>query len=159
MKHISKSISLFLAIFMLLTCTTTAFASEKNNGLTENPTYMDEGISTYGTEKPTKIWNLSQNGKNTYYFSGWSNMSTLYSEYLFTGAKSVTIQVTNSSTNNLTVKLLKKQTGIDWSSSTRSGIKPGDTLRWTVDSLSASSQYYLQFSSGCKVSGYIKYVR
>lgn len=156
MKQISKSISLFLAFFMLLTCNTTAFASEQNNGLTEHPIYVDDGIVTYGTSKPTKIWNLSQ--KKTYNFSGWSFGNYLYTEYLFTGAKKVKIQVTNNYTENLTVKLLKKQSGIDWSSGTRSGIKPGDTLIWTVDSLNANSQYYLRFSKGCKVSGYIQYV-
>lgn len=132
----------------------TVYASNGNEELCEQHNYLTiDSVTTYGIDKPTKVWDLSKKGK--YDFSGWCFGNRLFTNYLFTGVNSVQIQVHNTGDDKTTVKLLKKQTGVDWSASTRT-IKPGDTLTWTVNNLDSSAKYYLAFSTGSHIEGYIK---
>lgn len=158
MKKTSKIFSVFLALILsLLGSFGTVFASEPNVGLCEKPIYLKYNeIETYGIEKPyNSEWDLSKEGK--YNFSGWCIDNYLYTNYTFTGASSVRIWVNNKSNQKITVKLLKQKSGVDWSQSTRS-IEAGKSLSWRVDSLEKSSYYYLQFSKGSNVTGYIEAV-
>lgn len=157
MKKISKILSVFLVfVISILSSTGSVFANQQNIGLCDNPTYFNNGIETFGTNKPyNSEWDLSKEGK--YEFSGWCIDSYLYTNYTFIGASSVRIWVKNKSNKKITVKLLKESFGVDWSQSTRN-IEAGKSLSWRVDSLDKSSYYYLQFSKGSNVTGYIEAV-
>lgn len=158
MKKISKVFSIFLAFLLsLLGSVGTESAAEQNLGLCEKPIYFEHNeIETFGIDKPyNSEWDLSKEGKYT--FSGWCIDNYLYTNYTFTGANSVRIWVNNNSNKKITIKLLKQQSGVDWSQSTRS-IEAGKSLSWRVDSLDKSRYYYLQFSKGSNVSGYIEAV-
>ncbi len=138
---------------MIFTSSISAFAAESNVGLTEKPDYLfSQSISLYGIDKPKAEWNLAKEGKYT--FSGWCNKDYLYSNYLFYGATKVSINVKNKTSSKITVKLLEKRSGIDWSASTET-IPANGELTWPVSGLKSSSYYYLQFSKGSNVSGYI----
>ena len=156
MKRFLKVINMFIVCLSLLFgSVNTVFAADQNVGLCKQPIYFEKNIiETFGTDKPyNSEWNLSKEGR--YNFSGWCKQDYLYTNYTFTGASSVKIKVKNNSDQKITVKLLKQQSGVDWSQSTRH-IEKGDTLYWQVDSLSKSSYYYLQFSKGSKITGYIE---
>lgn len=152
MKKMKKLFLLVVAVLLLFVSTTNAYALE-NNGLCEQPNYLSDEISTYGIEKPESEWDLSKEGR--YSFSGWCHDHYLYTDYLFTGASKVNIKVKNYSDEKITVKLLEKKTLIDTSASTRT-IEAGDTLEWSASSLNSKGYYYLQFSKGSTVSGYIE---
>lgn len=158
MKKISKILSVLLALTIsLLGSTSIVYANQQNIGLCDKPTYLEyNGVETFGIDKPyNSEWDLSKEGK--YKFSGWCIDNYLYTNYTFTGASSVRIWVDNKADQKITVKLLKQKTGVDWSQSTRS-IEAGESLSWRVDSLDKKSYYYLQFSKGSNVSGYIEAV-
>lgn len=114
-------------------------------------TGTSEGIVTYGQSKPSKAWNWSD---GAYQFSGHGNMSDLYSNYYFTGAKKFEITVRNYHSEKLTVKLLKRQTGVDWSASTKK-IDGGKNMTWSV-SVDSSSEYILKFYAPSNFTGSIK---
>lgn len=158
MKKALKVLGIFfVCVLTLFGSASTVFADDQNMGLCEQPTYFEyDEIEMFGVNKPyNSEWDLSKEGKYT--FSGWCIDNYLYTNYTFTGASSVRIWVNNNSNQKITVKLLKQQSGVDWSQSTRN-IEAGKSLSWRVDSLSKSSYYYLQFSKGSNVSGYIEAV-
>lgn len=108
--------------------------------------------TVYGQTKPTKVWDWS---KGSYSFNGIAGMSDLYSNYRFSNANRVEIYAENAhSSHVLTIKLLKVQTGIDFSVSTVK-IQPGEYKTWSV-SLNSGSQYILKFYAPSEFSGYIK---
>lgn len=116
---------------------------------TESP--IDFGVSTYGTSKPTKIWNLSTQGY--YSFSGWNFGDPLYSEYKFTGVSRVKITCKNTYSSKLTVKLLKEQFGVDFSVSTQT-LKANSYLEWHA-TVEPTRFYILRFSCPASFSGTI----
>lgn len=153
-KHTIKILSVIFVIGTIFTLPATVYASNGNEELCKQYNYLTiDSVNTYGIDKPTKVWDLSKKGQ--YNFSGWCFGNRLYTNYLFTGVKVVQIKVHNTGSDKTTVKLLKKQAGVDWSASTRT-IKPGDTLIWTVDNLDSSAKYYLAFSTSSEIEGYIR---
>lgn len=156
MKKFSKILCVLLVLTIsLLGSTGTVFATQENIGLSNSPIYLiHNGTEMFGIDKPyNSEWDLSKEGR--YSFSGYCHDHYLYTNYTFTGANSVWIQVTNTSTKTITVKLLKQQLGVDWSVSTQK-IEPNTALGWPVKSLDKSAYYYLQFSKGSKIGGYIE---
>ncbi len=158
MRKNFKILSAFLVfVIALFGSANSVFANQQNIGLCENPVYIEhKNIETFGIDKPyNSEWDLSKEGK--YEFSGWCIDNYLYTNYTFTGASSVRIQVNNKSNQKITVKLLKQKFGVDWSQSTKS-IEAGKSLSWRVNNLDKSSYYFLQFSKGSNVTGYIEAV-
>lgn len=155
MRKIKKVVLLFLTLAIMMNCIFIANAATNENvGVSEVPPEISESlIVPFGVSKPSSEWNLSSKGQ--YNFSGNSYSQTLYSNYYFTGVTKVEIKVTNNCTSKLTVKLLKSQTGVDWSQSTKT-INSGEYQIWSVSGLSTSSKYILSFSGPSDFSGYIK---
>lgn len=136
-----RFLSLLLCMLMIFTLPLSASAI----------TDTEEAVGTYGLSKPTKVWNFSN---EIYYFSGVAATSDLYSEYSFTNANKFEISVYNHHSEELTVKLLKRQSGVDWSVSTKEMEGHGYMI-WTV-SVDSSSEYILKFYAPSDFSGSIK---
>ncbi|MEK5147960.1 hypothetical protein MKX53_13155 [Psychrobacillus sp. FSL K6-4615] len=113
-------------------------------------------IVPYDVSKPTSTWNLSTDGR--YPISGKSSMATLYSNYLFTGVSSFTINIRNYHNTSLKVKLKRKDAILDNTLETYI-VKPFSSwqddlnVSWSVNS---SSKYYLEFEGPSEFSGSIQ---
>ena len=115
-----KKISLLSCAILLISANTSfpAYAAEskattsqaissvnstgENIGLTPIEPGTSSGVVPFGTEVPTKLWDVS---KSYYYLSGKSNVGKLYTEYAFYNKYSYSIQIHNQSTSTLTVKV------------------------------------------------------
>lgn len=136
-----KILSIFIVLVVIFTTIMpTAFAVDYDN-ISNTTIHYGGQITTCGTSKPGTAWNWS---KGSYHFEGQSFTQPLYSNYLFTNASKVRITACNDAEKEvLTVKLLKKQIGVDWSVSTKK-IKHGETLSWQVE-IDSSREYILMF--------------
>ena len=98
-----KLMALMMALFMLVSVSITAFATENGTEETEdfsqNHNVTDvcpwEQITTYGVNPPTEGWDIFEDG--VYEFSGKAAYSTLYLSYLIYGADCYIAEVTNRS--------------------------------------------------------------
>ena len=135
-----KILSVICVIVVIITSMPISLAINCDN--ISNITINNSGpVTTYSTSKPGTAWNWS---KGSYHFEGQSFSQPLYSNYLFTNASKVRITACNDAEKEvLTVKLLKKQIGVDWSVSTKK-IKHGETLSWQVE-IDSSREYILMF--------------
>lgn len=156
MFKLKKMLSVFL-VMAIIGASSTALASaatDENVGVSEvPPTTYESEIVPFGVSKPSKDWNLSSQGR--YNFSGNSYGQDLYSNYNLTGVNKVKIYVKNNYSRTLTVKLLKSQTGIDWSVSTMK-IDGGEEATWTASGLDSSAKYILKFYGPSDFSGWIE---
>ena len=127
----------------------------ENVGLTEEPPQDTRtgGITPFSMSKPSNIWNLSSKGR--YNFSGATEYNLLYTNYLFTGKKSVTLYIKNTSgTYDLDVSFKEKKLLSDttvWGADIRIG--KAVTIPLTLNS---SSNYYLVANYPGKFEGYIE---
>lgn len=132
------------------------FAVQGNVGLNETPPQMEvtEGIIPYSKKKPKDTWNVSEKGK--YSFSGAANHNSLYTNYLLTGKKSVTLYVkNNSNTYNLKVSFKQNKALLDSEVMPEKTLKPGESLTFNL-TLDTSGKYYLLAKAPSKFEGYIK---
>lgn len=130
-------------------------STQENVGLTEVPPQEPTTgeITPYSTSYPSNIWNLANKGR--YDFEGVGQSNVLYSDYLFTGKKSVTLYVKNtSSTFDLNVSIRKKNA---FSDSVVWGIyiAPGGSITTPI-TLDTTEYYYLQTNPPAKFEGYIQ---
>lgn len=155
MRKLKKFLFLMFACFFMLNLNIFANSSNlTNNGMHEIPLVFNQSdVMPFGVTKPTDDWNLISKGQ--YDFQGKSYSQNLYSNYRLTGATKVEIYVKNNSTFNLTVKLLKSQTGVDWSQSTKK-IDANEDQTWSVSKLDSSAKYVLKFSGPSEFFGNIK---
>lgn len=156
MSKLKKVISLLFALIIVLNCMVVASAAENSNiGVSEVPPIVTEsGIQPYSTSKPGRGWNLAKQGR--YEFHGNSLMEPLYSNYYFTGVSAVTIYVKNlDDEEQLDIKLLKSQIGIDWSVYDLH-VTPRGTAECRVTGLDPSRNYILKFYPTCVFEGYIE---
>ncbi|MBQ4057538.1 MAG: hypothetical protein IJD40_01250 [Lachnospiraceae bacterium] len=118
-----------------------------------NPIDFDDeyGIAPAAWVKPDEAWDWSE---GRYNFGGTSQNVDLYSNYYFTNASKLRITVENECSFDIKVKLLKQQTGIDWSVSTET-VAGGETESWTV-TVSSSEVYILKFYCPTSFEGYIE---
>lgn len=129
--------------------------AQENVGLTEvAPQEVISGeITPYSMQKPSNVWNLSNRGR--YDFAGVTDYNLLYTNYLFTGKKTVTIYVKNTSkTYDLNISLRQKKLFSDpviWGVTAFPGGAGSVTL--TLDS---SAHYYLVAGPPSKFEGYIE---
>lgn len=143
----SRGLTTFFAILLLVS----VFITNPLQATAATPP-PNRTAETYSQNKPGTAWNLANNG--VYWFSGYANQSDLYSNYYFTGASRVEIYVKNQhATKELTVKLLKQQTGVDFSVSTEK-IPAGEYKTWSV-SIDSSKNYILKFYAPSNFEGYI----
>lgn len=145
--------------------------NEKNDGMTDfvkvsnyNVTdysvvdNFESGISVYSTSKPSKVWNLSTQGR--YNFVGDSIYHVLYTGYKFTGASKVRIVINIEDG----VDEFEGFTGIvDFYKDALIDVKikswtcPADDVTIAVISnISASSKYYIRFRNPIVFNGYIE---
>lgn len=111
-------------------------------------------ITTYGTSKPTSIWNLSTKGR--YPFRGSSNSSTLYTDYLLTGKSSAEIFVNNTDHQySLKFRVKQKDLIFDKTVGGPYEVPLGRSGTVTV-SLNKSSNYYIEFTGPNNFNGYIE---
>ncbi len=156
MLKFKKGISLLFALIIILNCMVMASAAESGNvGVSEVPPIVTEsGIQPYGTSKPGSGWNLATKGR--YEFHGNSFMQPLYSNYYFTGVSAVTIYVKNlDEEEQLDIKLLKSQLGVDWSVYDLH-VTPLGEAECRVTGLDPSRNYILKFYPTCVFEGYIE---
>lgn len=142
-----------LVIVLVFGCTAMNTLAAQSEPLVGVPVAASEdtGTSTRGIAESTDIWSFP--GMPRYGFSGAARVQTLCSNDRFTGTTKARIRCTNNPPSiNLTVKLLEKQTGIDFSVSSGK-IKPEDTLIRTAE-IDSGSCCILRFTSGSDVSGY-----
>lgn len=128
---------------------------QENIGLTEEPPQQIEAgaITPYTMQKPSNVWNLYSQGR--YSFSGVTVNNPLYTNFLFTGKKTVKLYVKNdSSTYDLDVSFKEKKLLAD---SQKWGIHiiPGGSVTVTL-TLDSSANYYLVAQPQAKFSGYIE---
>lgn len=115
----------------------------------------DVGVSTKcpdieerSTNRPSKVWNIKTKGR--YDFSGTANVSTLYTNYQFTGKSSYTVYVKNTGKYPITVtakRLLKTY------ASTK--ISAGKSGTITFSNINSDTDFYVVFQ-GSSFSGYVK---
>lgn len=144
-QKMPRSFKTFFAILLLVSVFVTnplqVTAATPPNGTAE----------TYSLSKPGTAWNFAD---GAYWFSGRANQSDLYSNYYFTGASKVEIYVDNlHATKDLTVKLLKQQSGVDFAVSTEK-ISAGEYKKWSV-TIDSSKNYILKFYAPSSFEGYI----
>lgn len=145
-QKMSRKFTTFFAILLLVSVLVT------NPLQVTAATPPNSTAEPYSQNKPGECWNLANDG--VYWFSGYANQSDLYSNYYFTGASKVEIYVENQhATKELTVKLLKQQTGVDFSVSTEK-IPAGEYKKWSV-SIDSSRNYILKFYAPSDFEGYI----
>lgn len=115
----------------------------------DNLDIIGAGASIQGTSKPSNVWNLSDN--DYYSLSGGSYYHDLYTNYLFTGASQITMNITNTNSTQLKVELYKKGL-IDIKVRTVYFTADGDSY-FIFPNLNSSSQYYFKFYCPCYFSG------
>lgn len=156
MSKVKKILSVLL-VMTIIGASSSVFASAATNaniGVSETPPIITESeIVPFGVSKPSKNWDLNSQGR--YNFSGNSYGQDLYSNYNLTGVEKARIYVKNNRSTSLTVKLLKSQTGIDWSVSTMK-IAAGEEATWTASNLDKSAKYILKFYGPSDFSGWIE---
>lgn len=125
----------------------TISSTGENIGLTPIEPGTSSGVVPFGTEVPTKLWDVS---KSYYYLSGKSNTGKLYTEYAFYNKYSYSVQIHNQSTSTLTVKVRSLSSKTVYNTVSI----PGNSERsFTVTGTSLDSKIYLEFSTN--VLGYI----
>lgn len=114
-----------------------AYAAECQ-GLTTEPTYLDNGVSPRETYRPTESLNLASHG--TYDFYGYSNTLTLYSKYKFYGKTSYYVFVTNRSSYEVTVKA--KTLLHTYATYT---VPADTTISFDIRDMDSTTEFYLTF--------------
>lgn len=106
----------------------------------------DEDIATKGASEPNNPWTLT-NGD--YDFSYNVNYTTVFSNYYFTGVKSITVSIDDFSNVNpgdidsFTVELRSKSSGALVESKT---IKRGGSGSFTVNNLKTDGKYFVKIN-------------
>lgn len=170
MRKMSASIML-IAIFTVLVSFTAVSAQElsvvKYDGESEvlenvemspeRPIYVDDGegeISPFGLDVPRNGWDMSIRGQ--YDFHGTAQISTLYTDYYFTGQSSYSVIINNFQDETLRVDLMQKN-ALWFDTTIRTwNVNPGASFLGIQRDLSSSNNYYLKFHAPSNFSGYIR---
>lgn len=147
-----------VAIFSLSFSTSALAAKPVDVGVSTEPpdvtedSQSEDEFTTYTIAKPStsSVVDLT---KNTMYFSGVANNSTLYTNSHFKGKSTITYKITNNSSTDLIVKIYKSGA---WLSTETLTVNANSTSTGTVSSLSKSELYYMSFSAPSDFSGYVK---
>lgn len=154
MKNIFKKITVLTAVTTIVAgMFIMPVSADELEGLTFNPSYISEsGIELYDFQPPstTNVWNLATKG--AYHIEGSGNTNaTLYTSYLFTGVSTLSITISNTSSSETTVNVLKQG---GWFAVSSFTVPAGGQVSRLVN-VNSSNKYYLSFSCPCNVSGYI----
>lgn len=148
-----KIISVLLSIVCVISLVGVPIYAENYN-VTDKPCYIGSSpVSPYSIEKPSKEWNLKEDGR--YDFKGSASSQDLYTNYLLTGKTSVKIYVLNKGDKNLSFALYKNKFGFDEKIGD-CDIASGADVEWPVSDLDEEAEYYIKFYAPCEFSGYIE---
>jgi hypothetical protein len=125
------------------------FLARKNIGVSPIEPNIDYTIVPYGTAIPTEEHHIIDDGR--YKFSGYAELSTLYTNYYFVGADEYWVKVTNHGTEDLTYKVKTRLKTY----ATRT-VAPGDTDYAKVTGMTIESKIYILFYAPSDFSGYIE---
>ncbi|TGE39462.1 hypothetical protein E4K67_00135 [Desulfosporosinus fructosivorans] len=145
MKFIGKSKAIAVTILsgaVLLTSSSAVFASSQTEVQAKSVVSEKASvISPNSVVLPTAVWDVATKGG--YYFSGWSNTQTLYTEYRITGKTTYHLHV--YAAKAMTVKVKDINTGYTYSTKSMTTNSFAD---WDVlgNGMTASSQVYVSFS-------------
>lgn len=161
MKNLKRVSTLVLALMMFMSITNANFitkASATINDQNQEVGEIYDGVSptepgidaTYGTSRPTDVWNIAQKGK--YNFAGKSQQQDMYTNYKFTGKDNYTMHITNHGKYNLKVQV--KTLGNTYSDNT---LAPGKTSIISVAGMKTTTEPYIWFGGSFQdFSGYIQ---
>lgn len=124
------------------------FQTEEIVGLVNESPFS--GIVTYGTSRPSDVWNISNKGQ--YDFAGSTHSQTLYTNYKFKGKSSYTMKINNTGNNPVTVKakrLLKTYA--------TTKVSAGKSATVQFSNIQSDTEFYIVFEGSLiKFNGYIK---
>ena len=144
-KEIMRVISIGL-ILSIVFGSTVVYASESFD--------TSRYVPIRSMSKPSTIWDWT-NG--SYSFSGAADYHVLYTNYLFTGASTAMISVTNdSSLHSCTASVYSVGTLYDTCISSRT-IGVGRSQTWSIG-IFPSKEYYIAFGAPCKFHGSISMI-
>lgn len=146
MKFMGKSKAIaatILSVAVLLTSSSAVFAANQTE-VQAKSVRSEKGsavITPNSVVLPTAGWNIATQGG--YYFAGWSNTQTLYTDYYFIGKTSYHLHV--YAAKAMTVRVRDLNTGYTYSTK---NMATNSFAGWDVfgNGMTASSQIYISFS-------------